>query len=263
MFPRVFARLNANGVPGAGLVIVARADDDRAVRDHVADAGRSVQSHRRSRRHPDHRAVRLLGGRGREGGPRPQAAAPRRSALYKWIALAAVAYCLWAVIGGDPDTVVHAMVALLISVPLYPFFIRSMEAAAKRNAAAQTRRSIAATPRDRRACRRWYMQGVRHASRHARALADRCRVHRVCAAGVAAEEEEKPVAPPGLPAGFDWSFNFDATWGAFGFAQLALHESEARPAVRRSQRQLDRGLDQARAQRAVRGGATTRSSTRR
>ena len=27
------------------------------------------------------------------------------------------------------------MVALLISVPLYPFFIRSMEAAAKRNAA--------------------------------------------------------------------------------------------------------------------------------
>jgi len=39
-------------------------------------------------------------------------------------------YCLWAVIGGDPDTVVHAMVALLISVPLYPFFIRSMAAAA-------------------------------------------------------------------------------------------------------------------------------------
>jgi hypothetical protein len=53
--------------------------------------------------------------------------------LYKWIALTAVAYCLWAVIGGDPDTVVHAMVALLISVPLYPFFIRSMEAATKRN----------------------------------------------------------------------------------------------------------------------------------
>ena len=35
-----------------------------------------------------------------------------------------------------PTTVVHAMVALLISVPLYPFFIRSMEAAAKRNEAA-------------------------------------------------------------------------------------------------------------------------------
>jgi hypothetical protein len=31
--------------------------------------------------------------------------------------------------------VVNAMVALLLSVPLYPFFIRSMEAAAKRKAA--------------------------------------------------------------------------------------------------------------------------------
>ena len=34
----------------------------------------------------------------------------------------------------------------------------------------------------------------------------------------AAQDEEKPIAPPGLPAGFDWSFNFDATWGVFGFA---------------------------------------------
>jgi arginine:agmatine antiporter len=56
--------------------------------------------------------------------------------LYKWIALAAVVYCLWAVIGGDPQTVVHALVALLISVPLYPFFIRSMDAATKRAALA-------------------------------------------------------------------------------------------------------------------------------
>ena len=58
---------------------------------------------------------------------------PRRTfQLYKWIAIAAVIYCLWAVIGGDPGTVVNAMVALLLSVPLYPFFIRSMEAAAER-----------------------------------------------------------------------------------------------------------------------------------
>jgi arginine:agmatine antiporter len=53
---------------------------------------------------------------------------------FKWIAIAAVGYCLWAVKGGDPSTVVNAMVALLVSVPLYPFFIRSMEAAAKRKA---------------------------------------------------------------------------------------------------------------------------------
>ena len=51
---------------------------------------------------------------------------------YKCIAIAAVAYCLWAVMGGDPQTVVHALVALLLSVPLYPFFIQSMEAATQR-----------------------------------------------------------------------------------------------------------------------------------
>jgi hypothetical protein len=34
----------------------------------------------------------------------------------------------------------------------------------------------------------------------------------------AAEDEEKAIAPPGLPGAFDWSFNFDATWGVFGFA---------------------------------------------
>ena len=53
---------------------------------------------------------------------------------YKYIALTAVAYCLWVIFGGDPQTVVNAMVALLVSVPLYPYFIRSMEAAAKRKA---------------------------------------------------------------------------------------------------------------------------------
>ena len=42
---------------------------------------------------------------------------PRRTfRLYKYIAVAAVIYCLWTVIGGDPNTVVNAMVALLISV---------------------------------------------------------------------------------------------------------------------------------------------------
>lgn len=34
----------------------------------------------------------------------------------------------------------------------------------------------------------------------------------------AAENEEKATVPPGLPAALDWSFNFDATWGVFGFA---------------------------------------------
>jgi hypothetical protein len=61
---------------------------------------------------------------------------------FKWVAIAAVGYCLWAVVGGDPPTVVNAMVALLLSVPLYPFFISSMEAATRRK---QGRRASPAT----------------------------------------------------------------------------------------------------------------------
>jgi arginine:agmatine antiporter len=56
----------------------------------------------------------------------------RTFTFFKVVALAAVGYCLWAVVGGDPKTIMGAMVALLVTVPLYPFFIRSMEAAAKR-----------------------------------------------------------------------------------------------------------------------------------
>ena len=34
----------------------------------------------------------------------------------------------------------------------------------------------------------------------------------------AEEPEATDVKPPGLPAGVEWKFNFDATWGTFGFA---------------------------------------------
>jgi arginine:agmatine antiporter len=53
---------------------------------------------------------------------------------YKYLAIVAVTYCLWVILGSEPRTVVHAMVALLISVPLYPFFIGSMKEAAARRA---------------------------------------------------------------------------------------------------------------------------------
>jgi arginine:agmatine antiporter len=131
MFPKVFARLNANGVPGRGLVIVGvlmtivlfvtmsptLADQF----NHIVDLAviliivpyiyATVAVVKLVR---DHKL-------------------PRKTFLtYKWIAIAGVVYCLWAIVGGDPATVVHAMVALLISVPLYPFFILSMEAARKR-----------------------------------------------------------------------------------------------------------------------------------
>jgi arginine:agmatine antiporter len=71
---------------------------------------------------------------------------PRRTfQTYKWIGLAAVAYCLWTVLGGDPPTIRGAMIALLVSVPLYPFFLRSMAAAAERKRAdGQTRVSSTA-----------------------------------------------------------------------------------------------------------------------
>jgi arginine:agmatine antiporter len=131
MFPKVFGRLNRHGVPGVGLVIVGVlmtivlfatmsptiADQFSMIIDlavilavipyiYASVAVVKVAF--------DHKVPRST------------------FRLYKWIAVSAVIYLLWTVIGGDPDTVVNAMVALLISVPLYPFFLRSMEAAAER-----------------------------------------------------------------------------------------------------------------------------------
>ncbi len=132
MFPRIFARLNANGVPASGLVIVAVLMTVvlvATVSPTIADQfGRIVDLAVILIIVPYvYSAVALVKVVHDNGLPR------RTFLLYKWIALVAVAYCLWAVIGGDPETVVHAMVALLISVPLYPFFIRSMDAATSRN----------------------------------------------------------------------------------------------------------------------------------
>jgi len=129
MFPRVFARLNGNGVPGMGLVIVG------VLMTAVLFATMSPTLAEQFNHIVDLAVILIIV-------PYIYSAVavvkviydkklPRATfQLYKWIALAAVVYCLWAVIGGDPETVVHAMVALLISVPLYPFFIRSMAAAA-------------------------------------------------------------------------------------------------------------------------------------
>jgi arginine:agmatine antiporter len=145
MFPRIFARLNPHGVPGAGLVIVG------VLMTIVLFATMSPTLADQFTRIVDLAVILIIV-------PYVYSAVavvkvvydhnlPRQTFLtYKWIALAAVAYCLWAVIGGDPDTVVRAMVALLISVPLYPFFIRSMEAAAKRNEAPAPAPAAAPSP---------------------------------------------------------------------------------------------------------------------
>ena len=133
MFPRVFARLNDNGVPGTGLLIVA------GLMTAVLFATMSPTLAGQFNNlvnlsviliivpyiYSAVAVVKLV---------HDQQLPATTFQTYKWIALAAVVYCLWVVLGGDPVTVVHAMVALLISVPLYPFFIRSMEAAAQRKA---------------------------------------------------------------------------------------------------------------------------------
>ncbi|MGH7586237.1 MAG: amino acid permease [Gemmatimonadales bacterium] len=135
MFPSVFARLNRHGVPGRGLAIVG------VLMTIVLFATMSPTIADQFSRIVDLAVILAVV-------PYIYAAVavvkvvhdhklPRKTfQLYKWIALAAVAYCLATVIGGDPGTVVRAFVALLISVPLYPYFIRSMEAARARKRAA-------------------------------------------------------------------------------------------------------------------------------
>lgn len=135
MFPSVFARLNRHGVPGRGLAIVG------VLMTIVLFATMSPTIAGQFSRIIDLAVILAVV-------PYVYASVavvkvvydhklPRKTfQLYKWIALAAVAYCLATVIGGDPGTVVRAFVALLISVPLYPYFIRSMEAARARKQAA-------------------------------------------------------------------------------------------------------------------------------
>ena len=58
----------------------------------------------------------------------------------------------------------------------------------------------------------------------------------VLLAPAAARGQDRPPSPPedrstGLPPKIDWTFNFDAGWGTFGFAQLAVRQSEE-PGVR-------------------------------
>lgn len=135
MFPSVFARMNRHGVPGLGLAIVG------VLMTVVLFATMSPTIAGQFSRIIDLAVILVVV-------PYIYSAVavvkvvfdhqlPRRTFLtYKWIALAAVAYCLGTVLGGDQSTVVNAFVALLISVPLYPFFIRSMEAAKKRKGSA-------------------------------------------------------------------------------------------------------------------------------
>jgi len=130
MFPRVFGRLNRHGVPGTGLIIVG------VLMTAMLFATMSPTIANQFNQLIDlavilavvpyvYAAVAMVkvvfdheGGKGVR--------------KYMWITFAAVLYCIGAVVGGAPKTVVAAFVALLASVPLYPFFFRSMERAAQR-----------------------------------------------------------------------------------------------------------------------------------
>jgi len=130
MFPKVFARMNKYGVPGQGLVIVG------VLMTVMLVATMSPSIAQQFSRIIDLAVILVVV-------PYIYASVavvtvcfdhhvPARTfTLYKWIAIAAVLYCLATILGGDPRTVVRAMVALLLSVPFYPFFIKSMEAAKK------------------------------------------------------------------------------------------------------------------------------------
>jgi arginine:agmatine antiporter len=133
MFPAVFGRLNRHGVPGRGLVIVGVLMTIvlfSTMSPTIADQfGRIIDLAVILAVVPYiYSSVAVVEVVYRHKLP------ARTFRLYKWIALGAVVYCLATVLGGDPTTVVLAFAALLISVPLYPFFIRSMEAARQKRA---------------------------------------------------------------------------------------------------------------------------------
>ncbi|HEV2671408.1 MAG TPA: amino acid permease, partial [Gemmatimonadales bacterium] len=131
MFPKVFARLNDRGVPARGLVIVG------VLMTIVLFATMSPTIAGQFNQIINLAVILVVV-------PYIYASAavvkvvydhkvpPRTFQLFKWIAVVAVLYCLGTVWGGDAPTVVHAMVVLLLSVPLYLFFIRSMETARTR-----------------------------------------------------------------------------------------------------------------------------------
>jgi len=145
MFPRVFSRLNRHGVPGPGLAIVgvlmtivlfatmsptiagqfSRIIDLAVILAVIPYIYASVA------------VVKVI---------YDHQLPARTFQTYKWIAIGAVVYCLWTVVGGNPPTVVNAMVALLVSVPLYPFFLRSMAEAAERKRARGEQPELASAP---------------------------------------------------------------------------------------------------------------------
>jgi arginine:agmatine antiporter len=128
MFPKVFGRLNAHGVPAAGLIIVS------VLMTLVLFATMSPTIAEQFNRAVDLAVILIIV-------PYIYSAIALINLLaihhdrskslhvYRVAALLAVFYCLWAMIGGEARTVMHAFVALLLSVPLYLFVTRRTQPA--------------------------------------------------------------------------------------------------------------------------------------
>jgi arginine:agmatine antiporter len=128
MFPRVFGRLNANGVPATGLIIVS------GLMTLVLFATVSPTIADQFSRAVDLAVILIIV-------PYIYSAIALINLLaihhdrskslhvYRAAALVAVFYCLWAMVGGNAHTVMNAFVALLLSVPLYLFVTRRTQPA--------------------------------------------------------------------------------------------------------------------------------------
>jgi arginine:agmatine antiporter len=128
MFPKIFCRLNSNGVPGAGLIIVS------ILMTLVLFATMSPTIAEQFNRAVDlaviliivpyiYSIIALINLLAIHHG------SAKTMRTYIAIGLVALIYCLWAVVGGDQHTVVNAFVALLISVPLYLYVARRTQPA--------------------------------------------------------------------------------------------------------------------------------------
>jgi arginine:agmatine antiporter len=123
MFPKVFGNLNEHGVPKQGLIIVS------VLMTLVLFATMSPTIAEQFNRAVDLAVILIIV---------PyiysvialinllaiQKVSPATTLTFRLLGLAAVFYCLWAVVGGDEHTVVNAFIALLLSVPLYLFVTR-------------------------------------------------------------------------------------------------------------------------------------------
>jgi arginine:agmatine antiporter len=128
MFPKVFARLNHNGVPATGLIIVS------GLMTLVLFASVSPTIADQFNRAVDLAVILIIV-------PYIYSAIALINLLaihqdrskslhvYRGAALVAVFYCLWAMVGGEAHTVMNAFVALLLSVPLYLFVTRRTQPA--------------------------------------------------------------------------------------------------------------------------------------